>query len=179
MALPGLLRLEWRGLDYIPSRVMSFLKAHRMVEKRCEAYLAFVRDVSANTPTVELVSRPLALDVQALANQLVRLDDSEPSCILACVVSRSSLYERIKACRYDDPHLLVLKNTVQYDNAKEVTIGDDGALWMQSQICVPNVIGLRVLILEEAHILRNSIHPVFIIFDQGMQFTSYFWCSVS
>jgi len=40
--------------------------------------------------------RPLALDVQALANQFVRLDVSEPSRVLACTVARSSLLERIR-----------------------------------------------------------------------------------
>ncbi|XP_070036782.1 uncharacterized protein [Nicotiana tomentosiformis] len=56
MAMPGLPRLEWRGaLDYVPSRVISFLKAQRMVEKGCNAYLAFVRDVSDDTLAVESV----------------------------------------------------------------------------------------------------------------------------
>ncbi|XP_070045227.1 uncharacterized protein [Nicotiana tomentosiformis] len=56
LVMPGLLRLEWRGsLDYVPSRVVSFLKAHRMVEKWCLAYLAFVGDVNADTPTVESI----------------------------------------------------------------------------------------------------------------------------
>jgi len=56
LSMPGLPRLEWRGaLDYVPSRVVSFLKAQRMVEKGCDAYLAFVRDVSADTPTIESV----------------------------------------------------------------------------------------------------------------------------
>ncbi|XP_070046617.1 uncharacterized protein [Nicotiana tomentosiformis] len=39
----------------IPSKVVSFLKAHRMVEKGCEVYLAFVRDVSVDTLKVESV----------------------------------------------------------------------------------------------------------------------------
>ncbi|XP_070050557.1 uncharacterized protein [Nicotiana tomentosiformis] len=56
LAMLGLPRLEWRGtLDYIRSRVVSFLKEHRIVEKGCEAYLAVVRDVSVDTPTVESV----------------------------------------------------------------------------------------------------------------------------
>ncbi|XP_070032464.1 uncharacterized protein [Nicotiana tomentosiformis] len=56
LVMPRLPRLEWRGtLDYIPRRVVSFLKTQLMVEKGCEGYLAFVRDVSADTPTVELV----------------------------------------------------------------------------------------------------------------------------
>ncbi|XP_070050354.1 uncharacterized protein [Nicotiana tomentosiformis] len=56
LAMPVLLRLEWKGtLDYVPSRMVSFLKAKRMVGKGCEAYLDFLRDVSIDTPTVESV----------------------------------------------------------------------------------------------------------------------------
>ncbi|XP_070014665.1 uncharacterized protein [Nicotiana sylvestris] len=61
--------------------------------------------------------------------------------------------------QYDDPHLLVLKDKVHHGDARDVTIGDDGVLWMQGQICVPNVDGLRELILEEAHSSQYSIHP--------------------
>ncbi|XP_070045118.1 uncharacterized protein [Nicotiana tomentosiformis] len=39
---------------------------------------------------------------------------------------------------------------VQQGDAKEVTTGDDGELRMHGQICVPNVDGLRELIIEEA-----------------------------
>ncbi|XP_070034606.1 uncharacterized protein [Nicotiana tomentosiformis] len=100
---------------------------------------------------ISVGERPLALDVQVLANRFVRLVILEPSQVLVCVVSRSSLFERIKARRYDDPYLLVLEDTMQYDNAKEVTIGDDVVLRMQRRICVPNVDGLHELILGEAH----------------------------
>ncbi|XP_070026358.1 uncharacterized protein [Nicotiana sylvestris] len=56
LAMPGLPWLEWRStLDYVPSRVISFLKSQRMVDKGCDAYLACVRDVSIDTPTVESV----------------------------------------------------------------------------------------------------------------------------
>ncbi|XP_070032241.1 uncharacterized protein [Nicotiana tomentosiformis] len=54
LAMPALPQLEWRGtLDYVPRRVISFLKAQRMVEKGCDAYLAYVRDVGVDTLTVE------------------------------------------------------------------------------------------------------------------------------
>ncbi|XP_070042603.1 uncharacterized protein [Nicotiana tomentosiformis] len=103
--------------------------------------------------------RPLVSDVQALANQFVKLDVSEPSLVLACVISRSSLYERIRERQYDDPHLLVLKDRVQNSDAKEVSIGDGGVLRIQGRIYVPNVDGLHELILEEAYSSRYSIHP--------------------
>ncbi|XP_070007475.1 uncharacterized protein [Nicotiana sylvestris] len=57
LAMPGLPRLKWRGtLDYTPSRVISFLKAQRMVEKGYDAYLAYVKDVNIDTPISGSVS---------------------------------------------------------------------------------------------------------------------------
>ncbi|XP_070015039.1 uncharacterized protein [Nicotiana sylvestris] len=73
---------------------------------------------------------PLALDVQELANQFMRLDVSEPSHVLACTVVRSSLFECIRERQYDDPHLLVFRDTVQHGDANQVTVGDDGVLRM-------------------------------------------------
>ncbi|XP_070050570.1 uncharacterized protein [Nicotiana tomentosiformis] len=54
--MPEFPRVEWRGsLDYIPSKVISYFKAQRIVGKGCLAYLAFVRDFSADTPAIEFV----------------------------------------------------------------------------------------------------------------------------
>ncbi|XP_070005162.1 uncharacterized protein [Nicotiana sylvestris] len=86
--------------------------------------------------------RPLSVDVQTLANWFVRLDILEPSRVLACVVSRSSLYDLIRECQYDDLYFLVLKDRVPHDDARHVTIGDDGVLRMQGRVCVPKVDGL-------------------------------------
>ncbi|XP_070008411.1 uncharacterized protein [Nicotiana sylvestris] len=47
--------------------------------------------------------------------------------------------------------LMCLRDRVQHDDARDVTIGDDGVLRMQGRICVPNVDGLRELIQEEDH----------------------------
>ncbi|XP_070015410.1 uncharacterized protein [Nicotiana sylvestris] len=276
----GLPRIEWRGsLDYVPNRVISYLKAQRIVGKGCLSYLAFMRDIGANTPTIDsipvvrdssdvfLVDLPGMLpdrdidfgidlvpgtqtisipmyrmtpaelkelkeqlqelldkgfispsvsswgalilfvktkdgtegrvivyasyqlkpykknyhvhdlelaaiiyalkiwrhylyDVscEAFANQFMRLDILEPIRVLACVVPQSSLYDCIREHQYDNPYLLVLKDTIQYGDAKEVTIGDDGVLRMQGRIYVPNVDGLCELILEEAHSSRYSIY---------------------
>ncbi|XP_070039581.1 uncharacterized protein [Nicotiana tomentosiformis] len=56
LAMLELPRLEWRGSSIsASSRVISFLKARHMVEKGCLAYLAYVRDTSAETPTIDSV----------------------------------------------------------------------------------------------------------------------------
>ncbi|XP_070030568.1 uncharacterized protein [Nicotiana sylvestris] len=74
--------------------------------------------------------RPLALDIQSLANKL------------------------IKARQFDDPHLAVLREIVLQGSAKDISIGEDGVLRLQSHLCVPNVDGFRERILEEAHSSR-------------------------
>ncbi|XP_070046765.1 uncharacterized protein [Nicotiana tomentosiformis] len=106
-----------------------------------------------------IIERPLAMDVQALANQFVRLDVSQPSRVLVCVVAQSSLLKRTMARYFDDSHFLVLRDTVQRGGVKEVVIGDDGVMWLQGRFCVPNVDGLRDLIIEEAHSSHYYIHP--------------------
>ncbi|XP_070045104.1 uncharacterized protein [Nicotiana tomentosiformis] len=51
-----LLRLEWKSsFVSASSRVISFLKARHMVEKGCLAYLAYVRDTTTKTPTIDSV----------------------------------------------------------------------------------------------------------------------------
>ncbi|XP_070025058.1 uncharacterized protein [Nicotiana sylvestris] len=151
LALPNLPLLEWRGVPgYSTRSVISYMKARRMVEKGCLAYLAYVRDSNAEVPSIDSVpmvrefpeanvvvdalsrksasmgslvyipvsQRPFALDVQALTNRFVRLYISEPSQILACIVAHSSLLERICDRQFDDPHLCVLRDTVQRGGAK-------------------------------------------------------------
>ncbi|XP_070056852.1 uncharacterized protein [Nicotiana tomentosiformis] len=117
--------------------------------------------------------RPLALDIQSLANTLVRSDILEPSRFLACVMAQSLLFEWIKAHQYDDPHLLVHRDVVLQGGANEVTISEDGVLRLQGLLCVPNVDGLRQKILKKAHSSQYFIH-----LDRGPQFTSYFWRAV-
>ncbi|XP_070035915.1 uncharacterized protein [Nicotiana tomentosiformis] len=56
LEVPGFPRVEWSGsIDYVPSRVISYLKAQWMVEKGCLSYLAFLRDVSAEAPAIDSV----------------------------------------------------------------------------------------------------------------------------
>ncbi|XP_070004874.1 uncharacterized protein [Nicotiana sylvestris] len=95
-----------------------------------------------------IVKRPSAMDVQDLANQFVILDDLEIIHVLSYVVSQPSLLEHIRAHHFDDLHLLVLKDTVQRGGTEEVVIGDDDVIQLQGRICIPNVDGLRDLILE-------------------------------
>ncbi|XP_070011329.1 uncharacterized protein [Nicotiana sylvestris] len=207
LVMPGLPRIEWRGsLDYVPSRVISHLKAQRMVGKRCLSYSAFVRDVSGETPTIDSVpvvrdfldifpvglsgmppdrdidfgidlvrgTQPISIPpccmvIAELKEQLQELLEKgfiRPSFVqglsfitspLTKLTQKGALFkwwdeyevsfQKLKTVlttapverQYDDPHLLVLKDKVRHDDARNVTIRDDGVLRMQGRICVPNM----------------------------------------
>ncbi|XP_070055222.1 uncharacterized protein [Nicotiana tomentosiformis] len=82
----------------------------------------------ASLAFISAEERTLALDIQSLANRLVRIDISELSRVLACVVAQSSIFERFKARQFHDQHLSVHRETVLRSGAKEVTIRKDGVL---------------------------------------------------
>ncbi|XP_070029484.1 uncharacterized protein [Nicotiana sylvestris] len=55
-------QIEWRDVtDYVPSRVVSFLKAQCMVGKGCLSYLDFVKDVGVETPSIDSI--PVVRDI--------------------------------------------------------------------------------------------------------------------
>ncbi|XP_070039767.1 uncharacterized protein [Nicotiana tomentosiformis] len=166
--------IDYRQLDNVTSRTR---KANMVVDA-----LSRKGGGMRSLAFITIGERPLAMDVQALANRFIRLDISEPSRVLACVVSRSSFIERIKAHQYNDPYLLILKDMVHRSGAKEVNNGDDGVLRLHGRIFYPNVYGLRELILKEAYSSRRIVHlhgvALNIISDQGTQFALHFWRAV-
>ncbi|XP_070041113.1 uncharacterized protein [Nicotiana tomentosiformis] len=79
--------------------------------------------------------RPLALDVQDLANQPMRLDVLECNRVLTCMVPRSSLYERIRKHQYDNPNLFVLKDTMQHGDARRFLFEMMGVVDVGTDLC--------------------------------------------
>ena len=65
--------------------------------------------------------------------------------------SESSLMMDVKAKQDMDPRLVDLKKSVETKVIEAFSKGGDGVLRYQGRLCVPNVDGLRELILEEAH----------------------------
>ena len=110
--------------------------------------------------SLSIAERPLARDVQLLANSLVRLQISEESDgMIAFIEARSSLVEQICAHQFDDKKLCLIRDKVLRAEDKEVVLVSDGVLRIGGRICVPRTDDLIRLILEEAHCTRYSIHP--------------------
>ena len=66
--------------------------------------------------------RPLAREVQILANDLMRLEVNEKGGLLACVEARSSFLDKIKGKQFNDEKLIRIRDKVLRGEAEEETI---------------------------------------------------------
>ncbi|XP_060178085.1 uncharacterized protein LOC132608019 [Lycium barbarum] len=102
--------------------------------------------------------RPLAREVQTLANSFMRLEVSNSGRVLACAEARSLFLEHIKARQFENASLSKIRDKVLHGEDKESVINDEGALRVKRRICV-SCVDLIKTILAEAHNSRYSIHP--------------------
>nr|XP_033516013.1 uncharacterized protein LOC117280405 [Nicotiana tomentosiformis] len=103
--------------------------------------------------------RSLGREIQKLANDGIRLDETKEGGITAYALAQSSLVAHIKAKQDKDPYLVKLKEGVRNKEITVFTLGSDGVLKLNDRLCVPDVDGLRKSIIEEAHSSRYFIHP--------------------
>ena len=103
--------------------------------------------------------RPLAREVQTLANDFMRLEVNEKGGLLASVEARSSFLDKIKGRQSDDEKLRRIQDKVLRGEAKEAQIDKEGVLRIKGRVRVPRVDDLINTILTEAHSSRYSIHP--------------------
>ena len=81
--------------------------------------------------------RPLAREVQILANDLMRLQVNEKGGFLACVEARSSFLDKIKGRQFDDEKLRRIQEKVLRGEAKEAQIDEEGVLRIKGRVCYP------------------------------------------
>ena len=108
---------------------------------------------------LQVSRRPLAREVQTLANDLMRLEVNEKGGFLACVEARSSFLDKIKGKQFTDEKLIQILDKVLRGEAKEEKIDEESVLRIKGKVCVPRVDDLIRTILTEAHSSRYSIHP--------------------
>ena len=108
---------------------------------------------------LQVSRRPLAREVQTLANDFMRLEVLEKRGFLACVEVRSSFLDKIKGNQFGDEKLSRIGDMVLRGEAKEAVIDEEGDLRIKGRVCVPRVDDFIHTILTEAHSSRYSIHP--------------------
>ncbi|XP_055824467.1 uncharacterized protein LOC129892996 [Solanum dulcamara] len=56
LAIPGAPRIEWKGTSgSYPGKVISYIRAQRLIDRGCMSYLAFIRDTSIESPPIDTV----------------------------------------------------------------------------------------------------------------------------
>ncbi|XP_070029039.1 uncharacterized protein [Nicotiana sylvestris] len=91
---------QHRWLELLKDYVITIFY-HRGKENVVANALSRKAESMGSLAFISAEERPLALDIQSLANRLVKLDISKPTRVLACVVAQSSLLGQIKARQFD------------------------------------------------------------------------------
>ena len=73
---------------------------------------------------MQVSRRPLAREVQTLANDFMRLEVNEKGGFLDSVEARSSFLEKIKGKQFDDEKLSQIRDMVLRGEAKEAQIDE-------------------------------------------------------
>nr|XP_009759953.1 PREDICTED: uncharacterized protein LOC104212407 [Nicotiana sylvestris] len=108
---------------------------------------------------VAVQRRNIDHEIQKLENDGIRLDEIKEGGIIAYALVQSSIVAHVKAKQDKDPYLSRLKEGVRNKEITTFTLGSDGVLMLNDQLCVLDIDGLRKAIMEEAHSSRYSIHP--------------------
>ncbi|XP_019246557.1 PREDICTED: uncharacterized protein LOC109226218 [Nicotiana attenuata] len=109
---------------------------------------------------LEAFQRPLAREAHWSASLGVCLGESSEEGVIVQNRAESLLVVQVKNKQYDDPLLVQLNERIHKHTTTTFSLGmDDGTLWYQGQLYVPNIYGLRQRIMVEAHASRYSVHP--------------------
>ncbi|XP_070026298.1 uncharacterized protein [Nicotiana sylvestris] len=139
--------------------ILVYSKSMEEHEEHLRIALQTLKENELYAKFSKLQRRSLGREIQKLANDGIRLDETEEGDITAYALAQSSLVAHVKAKQDDDPYLVKLKEGVRSKQITAFTLGSDGVLKLNDRLCVLDVDGLRKAIMEEAHSSRYSIHP--------------------
>ncbi|XP_070004699.1 uncharacterized protein [Nicotiana sylvestris] len=141
--------------------VLQTLYQHQLYAKfsKCEFWLESITFL-VHVVSSEGIQRPLAREVHQLSSLGVRLADSNEGGVIVQNGAESSIVAEVKEKQFNDPLLAQLKERIHKHKTTAFSVGmNDGTLWYQDRLCVPDIDGLRERIMVEAHTSRYSVHP--------------------
>jgi ribonuclease HI len=82
-----------------------------------------------------------------------------PEGFVASLVIQPTLMDKIREAQKGDKDIEKIREDLKEDKAKGFSEDEQGTIWFEKRICVPNDPDLRKLIFQEAHETPYSIHP--------------------
>ena len=147
---------DHKSLKYLPSQRELNLRQHRWMEliKDYDCVIDYHPE-KANV-VADALSRKSIQTLQALNAHLSLSDDGT---VVAELITRPSLLNRVLEAQKKDEKITVVINQIGNGKETEFTVNENGVLYYKDRVCVPDCNDLRKSILEEAHSGPFAIHP--------------------
>ena len=78
---------------------------------------------------------------------------------LSAIEIQPSIIDEIKAAQKEDQYLQAMIKRTEETEKTDFSIKDDGSLWYNSRLCVPDNLELKKKIMKEAHSTPYMAHP--------------------
>jgi hypothetical protein len=114
---------------------------------------ALSRKAYVNCLSTEVLPKDLCKDLRDLSLEVV------PQGYVASLVVQPTLMDRIRQAQKGDKEIEKIKENMRKDKAKSFSEDEQGTIWFERRICVPDDPDIRRLIFREAHETPYSIHP--------------------
>ena len=147
---------DHKSLKYFPSQRELNLRQRRWMEliKDYDCVINYHPE-KANVVAYALSRKSL----QTLRELNAHLSLSEDSAIVAELIAKPDLLNRVPEAQNNDEKIATIVNQDIVGKETEFTVKDDGFLYYRDRVCVPNDDELKKSILKEAHSGSFAIHP--------------------
>ena len=117
---------------------------------------ALSRKSTGSLAYMQAIQLPLMIELRELG---VELGVHVSRALFSSFQLRSILVDQILEAQLEDPYLMSMRKKVKEGGQSDFAVRDDGALVMDSRLCVPAAEDLKRQILEEAYSSAYAMHP--------------------
>jgi hypothetical protein len=114
---------------------------------------ALGRKTYVNCLSIEVLPEDLCEGLRDLTLKVL------PEGFVASLVIQPTRMDKIREAQKRDKDIEKIREDLKEDKAKGFSEDEQGTIWFEKRICVPNDADLRKLIFQEAHETPYSIHP--------------------
>ncbi|KAK8644554.1 hypothetical protein V6N13_123857 [Hibiscus sabdariffa] len=140
-------------------------KCHMFTDHKSLKYLLTQKDLNLRQQRWMQLLKDYGLDIDyhpgkanVVADALNRKLNSEQKLLLELQV-QSDLVSRIQELQKIDPELQKISKNLGAKHNLDFSVKSNGLLYFKDRLCVPNDVGLRKEMLDEAHQSSFTIHP--------------------
>ena len=161
------------------TKVFKYLPSQRELNLRQRRWMELIKDYDcvidyhpgkANVVADALIRK----SVQMLRALNAHLSLSDDGAIVAKLVAKSDLLNRVLEAQKNDEKIAAIVNQSREGKETEFIVNENGFVYYRDRVYVPNDDELKISILEEAHMGSFAMHPGSTKMYKDLK-TSYWW----